>query len=60
MTALDANTRQSAAIKAAVKGRRFHVAPRLLVANAFTMKDVIHLTKDSRRTDNLSMRWVVR
>ena len=47
MAALEANTVHSAAIKAAVKGRRLHIAPRLLVANAFTMKDVIHLAKDS-------------
>lgn len=53
MTALDANPGKSAAIKAAVRSRRFHIAPRLLVANAFTMEDVIHLTKDSPRRDNL-------
>lgn len=29
MTALDANTGKSAAIEAAVKSRRFHIAPRL-------------------------------
>jgi hypothetical protein len=58
MTALDANTGKSAPIKAAVKSGRFHIAPRLLVANAFTMEDVIDLAEDSLCRDNLSMRWL--